>query len=197
MTEWNTTSTILHGLCDYGNQAAWQRLAARFRRPIVSFARQLGLSPHDAEDAAQETLLAFAEAYRRGQYDATKGRLSRWLFGIAYRQALRSRRDDARRVTRIADVAAKTELFADITDEESASRAWDREWEQAVWEECLRRAAAEFETPTMQAFELAVRSDRPVQQVAQDLGVTTKSVYNAKHRVLKRVRELRAEFEAV
>ncbi len=192
--EWLTTSTILEELRDYGNQTAWHRLADRFRLPIVRFAGRMGLGESDAEDVAQETLVEFAAAYRDGRYDPSRGRLSRWLFGIAYRQALSERRRSARRAVRTSTAMGST-LLAELPDEEAASRTWDHEWDQAVLEICLQRVATEVEPETFRAFRLAVGQDRPACEVADQLGVSVKVVYNAKHRVLKRIRELRVGLE--
>src|SRR5215210_5478398 len=63
---WLTTATVLQRLRDFENRDAWGAFAERFRQPVVSFARGMGLKGPDAEDVAQETLLAFAEAYRDG-----------------------------------------------------------------------------------------------------------------------------------
>lgn len=188
--EWLTTTTILENLRDYQNRDAWQRFAQRFSRPIQSFAIQMGLSPADADDVAQETLVAFAESLRGGQYDRSKGRLSRWLFGIAYRQALNSRRGGARRPLNVTQ-----SMLRGIEDEASASAAWDEEWELRAMEGCLEQVRQEVEPTTYRAFELVVQHDRPAADAASELGVPVKLVYNAKHRVLKRLRELRAEFE--
>lgn len=195
--DWLTTSTVLHELRDFGNRAAWERFAERFRRPIVSFARTLGLSTIDAEDVAQETLLAFAESYRRGQYDRSKGRLSRWLFGIAYRQALNERRSGARAAVRGAGGTDTDALFQNLPDEAAATVSWDYEWEQALLQQCLEQVRSEVEPITYQAFELVVRGERSPTQAAAELGVPIKLVYNAKHRVLKRIRELRAALDDV
>lgn len=189
--EWITTTTILDGLRDFSNESAWERLAARFRRPIISFARQMGLTADLAEDVAQETLLAFAQAYRRGAYDREQGRLSRWMFGIAFRQALAARRTAQRREVD----AGSTHL--NEAEQLVASHTWDREWEQALLEQCLQQARCEFESQTWRAFEATVRDGVPVDEAAAQLGVTPKSVYNARHRILKRIRELRAELEDV
>lgn len=189
--EWVTTTTILDGLRDFSNETAWGRLAARFRGPVVRFARQMGLRADLAEDVAQETLLAFAQAYRRGAYVREQGRLSRWMFGIAFRQALAARRAAARQ-----EVGADPAPLAAI-EETAASQTWDREWEQALLEQCLQQARSEFELPTWRAFEATVRDGVPVDEAAAQLGVTLKSVYNARHRVLKRIRELRDELEGV
>jgi len=192
--EWLTTSTILQDLSDYANRAAWERFSRRFRPPILRFARKLGLSEADAEDAAQEALAAFAAAYREGQYDRSKGRLSRWLFGIAYRQVLGVRRADGRRA-QLAQQAERNSFWADVPDENTSSRVWDEEWEQALLEQCLDRVRQEVEPRTMRAFELVMQPDRKPADVAQELGVPIKAVYNAKYTVLKRVRELRAALE--
>lgn len=194
--EWLTTTTILENLRDYENSGAWDRFAARFRRPIVSFAKGMGLSQFDADDVAQETLIAFAEAFRNGQYHPEKGRLSRWLFGIAYRQALNARRGDARRAAHLAQQPDSANILDAIANE-SASGIWDAEWEQALLHECLDQIRREVDPTTFRAFELAVREDKPPGEAADLLGVPIKTIYNAKHRILKRIRELRAEFEAV
>lgn len=184
---WQTTATVLERLRDYGNRDAWGDFADRFRRPVVSFARGMGLSAADAEDVAQETLLAFAEAFRKGHYDPAKGRLSRFLFGIAYRQALHARRRKPAQV--------ESAVWAELPDEQTASGVWDTEWERAALDRCLAQARGEFEPTSFRAFELVVRESRTPTEAAETLGVPVKAIYNAKHRILKRIRELRAELE--
>lgn len=197
MLDWNTTSTILCGLRDHADRVAWERLCARFRAPMVGFARRLGLNEADAEDAAQQALMAFAEAYRLGRYDRGKGRLSDWLFGIAYREIMSERRRYARRAVRLEPGGGRTSLWEALPDEGGATRFWDQEWEQALLERCLTQVQREVEEPSYRAFELVVRHHQSADQAAELLGVPVKSVYNAKHRILKRIRELRAAYEAV
>lgn len=193
--DWHTSSTILVGLRDFQNRGAWLRLSDAFRAPIVRFARKLGLAEADAEEVAQETLAEFAAAYRQGRYDRERGRLSRWLFGIAWRQAQNRRRAQARQAARIPVIPGDPAACAELPDEATASHSWDEEWEQALLQHCLARITQEVEPATYQAFRLAIESDEPAQAIADKLGIPVKTVYNAKHRVLKRIRELRAEFE--
>ena len=190
---WITTATVLQQLRDFENRSAWDSFAERFRRPVVSFAKSMGLKQADAEDAAQETLLAFAEAYRRGQYDPSKGRLSRFLFGIAYRQSLKARRVAGGGAADGANV--ESGFWSQVPDEQTATGIWDTEWEKTLLDRCLVQVRQEFEPQTFAAFDLVVRSERSADDVARELGVPIKSVYNAKHRILKRIRELRADLE--
>ncbi|RMF83275.1 MAG: sigma-70 family RNA polymerase sigma factor [Planctomycetota bacterium] len=192
--EWTTTTTLLDGLRRYADDDAWRRFVEQFRTPVVRFARSAGLSEHDANDLAQETFLAFAEAYRRGDYDRKKGRLSRWLFGIAYKHILRHRQRAARRRTGTRE-GVGTHFWLNLADENEATTIWDQEWERQLWRQCIERVRPEFEPSTMAAFELAVGTELSAQEAAQQLGVPVKSIYNAKHRVLKRLREIRAEVD--
>jgi RNA polymerase sigma-70 factor (ECF subfamily) len=190
--EWDTTSSILHGLRDYANEHAWDRLFKRFRQPIVAFSRQMGLTEAQAEDAAQETLLAFGEAYKAGKYDRGKGRLSKWLFGIAYRQSLGSRRQQARQ-----EQGCSTTILTQLKDEDSATLVWEREWERDVLGRCMTAARREFESQTIMAFELVVRDELSPTEAAERMAVPIKVIYNAKHRVLQRIRALRQELEDI
>ncbi len=148
----------------------------------------MGLDRSDADDVAQETLLAFAGRYRNGDYDRSKGRLSHWLFGIAYRQALNARRRLARREAQFPRGTASLSAFP---DKRIVVQVWEERWDDAILRECLKRIRWEVEPTTLRAFERVVRDQRTPTETAMELGITVKSVYNAKHRILKRIRELR------
>lgn len=193
--EWVTTSTILEGLRDFENREAWDALVLRFRSPVVRFGRGLGLDAEAAEEVAQETLLAFAESLRAGRYERDKGRLSKWLFGIAWRQAKRQQRRQARPEQAGPPAGRGDSFWRQVPDEDAAADTWEREWERAVLAECLARVRMEVRPITFEAFEMVIFQEQPPAETASALGVDVKAVYNAKHRVLKRMRELRPEVE--
>lgn len=191
--EWMTTTTILHGLRDFSNAAAWERLVGRFRVPIAAFAREMGLDPTESEDLSQIVLAEFAKAYRQGRYQREHGRLSSWLFGIAYRQSLKVLRDRAHDPR----AGVETRIITGTPAGAEASRVWDGQWQRTVLDLCLARARSEVEPETFEAFDLTARRGLDAEQAAAQLGVPVKSIYNAKHRVLKRIRELSAEIESM
>ncbi len=193
--EWVTTSTVLANLQDFHNHAAWDHFVSRFRLPVFRFARSIGLGESDAEDVAQETLATFAQSFRTGHYDRSKGRLSQWLFGIAYRKALDERRKGAKRYTAPSSSIAGN--LDELVVDEAVTASWDQEWEQSLLEQCLDRVRNEVEPISYEAFERVVKQNQDAAQAAQELGVNIKVVYNAKHRILKRIRVLRAELENI
>lgn len=155
----------------------------------------MGLRGPDSEDLAQETLLTFVRKFRDGAYDPSKGRLHDWLFGIAYRQMLRIRE----RLTRAEKQSPSSDrgesFWSQLPSESEATKSWNEEWARAVLSECLERVRAEFELKTVHAFEMFALAKQPADQVASDLGLSRNAVFIAKHRILKRLRELQEDYE--
>ena len=193
--DWVTTSTIIHDLRDLSNETAWQSFVERFHGPVVRFVAGLGFSAEDAQDVGQESLAAFAEGLRSGRYDRQRGKLRAWLFGIAYKQALRQRQATARRERLIDRGEAAERVVAEMPDEKSAGEQWNTLWERFLVQECFRQIRKEFQPANVRAFELIVREGHSAKEAAEAVGTTTRAVYNAKHRILTRMRELRAQLE--
>jgi len=70
-----TSTTLLEGLKDPANGAVWEQWVDRYRPLVVRTARRIGVPAAEAEDVAQNALLAFALAYREGRYERSRGRL--------------------------------------------------------------------------------------------------------------------------
>jgi RNA polymerase sigma factor (sigma-70 family) len=119
VTQTTATSTaMLSALRQSGNGQVWQQFCKRYRPLIVSFARSsFSLNEADAEDAAQDALAAFHVAYCRGDYDRDRGRLRKWLFGIAanHARALLRKKYSSRQVhsTDSAGLAGLAEVIPD------------------------------------------------------------------------------------
>lgn len=190
---WVTTTLLLQQLTD-GAEDAWDAFAERYREPVVHFARRLGIVEAEAEDVAQETLVSFLDAYRRGRYDREKGRIGSFLFALASQQVRTHRRKHrpARRLDQ-----ADTAFWSELPGDDALRQSWDVSWARHVFARCLETARRELEPSTVRAFELTVLEERKAADVAAELGVTTNAVYIAKHRVLTRIKELREGLEAL
>lgn len=70
-----------------GDEAAFTSLYRRRQGAIYRFAWQMSGAQSIAEDVTQEVFLALLK--EGGQYDATRGTLAAYLYGIARRQVLR------------------------------------------------------------------------------------------------------------
>ena len=159
---------------------------------LVGFARNLGLTPEEAADVAQETLARFVEQYREGRYERERGRLGAWLVGIARYRVPDVRRAHGRRAVR------GESAMVDLDDEASLSAAWDAE------EEGEDHRPGDGATPGLRSHRS--EDDRGVRAfmvhgltapvVAEQLEMPVQSVYVAKSRIATRLQSLVEEVEA-
>jgi RNA polymerase sigma factor (sigma-70 family) len=190
-----TTSFMLERLKNPDDRGIWQQFVERYRPMIIRCARRFGLGDEDAQDAAQHTLMAFFTAYRDGKYDREKGRLRHWLFGIARHWILNVFEKQRHREVGIPAQTDHTGFFARIPGDDRLEEIWEHEWRETTLQQCLAQVRQEFDAKTFRAFEMFAHEGLPARQVAEQLGMTSNAVFIAKHRVLKRIRELLPEME--
>src|SRR5262245_52980291 len=93
LTEWQ----LLSRYADRRDEAAFEALVARHAAMVLSVCRRVLHDPEDVEDAFQATFLVLVrKAGSLRPHDA----LGHWLYGVAYRVALRARSESARRRAR-------------------------------------------------------------------------------------------------
>ncbi len=192
--KWVTTTQALDELMSSENSLVWSNFCDHFRPVIENFAKQLGLTDTDAEDAAQQAMVEFVESFRKGKYKREKGRLSNWLFGIAKRVILNIRSHQPKEHL-IVDKTTGTSFLDLIQDDKSIEQKWEMEWQEMVLEKCQERVNEEFEPKVLEAFRLYAVSQIPVEEVSKRLDMSPNAVYISKSRVLSRLRELKQEFE--
>lgn len=194
--DWKTTSTVLENLRDYNNTSAWNGFVDHFRPLILRFALRLGVSNSEAEDAAQEVLITFANAYRDGRYQRERGRLKDWLFGIARMTILNLRKTKA---ARAGVVHYKNDPDSESSDGAAMEPAavedhWEKEWETHVYEQCLLQIRNEVEPKTYEIFTLRLEGVSP-EEIMSKLSISRSTVDSANYRAAKRIRELATKYQ--
>ncbi len=192
--KWETTTILLDQLQD-SQSDAWQRFADRFREPMLRFAGRFGLSDAQAEDAVQDTMVQFLEGYQQGRYDRTKGRLGSWLFALMYQSIRSHRRDGARSPKQSPVHSNRTTFFSALPSDDEARSQWELEWDRHAINRCLSQLRGEINPTHYRIFELMTLRQVPVAEVSEQVGLTCDAVYQARYRVLKRLEELRSEFD--
>lgn len=188
-----TTTELLNGLYESGNRGAWEEFDRRFRPILVAFLRRTGLNETDAADVAQETLVHFVQDYRQRKYDRERGRLRSWLIGIA-----RCRLADLRRAQGRRRELRGESAIDDMPDGVDLNALWEAEERGYIFAQAVNelRETGRFNARTMEAFDRVVLRHEPVESVAAELGLTPQEIYNAKNRVVERLREIVKRYEA-
>lgn len=189
-----TTTALLEGLQASGNRAAWEEFDRRYRPILVAFLRRSGLHESDAEDVAQDTLTCFVRDYAAGRYDRGQGRLRAWLIAIARYRLADLRRAVGRRRERRGESAIDA-----LPEEDDAERIWDEEERRVIFESAFRelRESSRFRERTLEAFDRVVLKREPIESVCSQLDLTQQEIYNAKNRVVERLREITRRYEAL
>lgn len=190
-----TSTTLLEAIKHSGDDHAWSRFTERYRPMVVSFALRLGLRASDAEDVAQETLMAFFDSYREGRFDHQRGRLRSWLFSIARCNVVDVQRRNGREFTLLARAGAAGFLQEEIPD--PLERVWDQEWHGAVVNACLAEIARETTLQTVEIFRLYVLEKWPADRIAGQFKVSLETVYLVKNRLTKKFKGKVARMEEI
>ncbi len=181
-----TRLTFIMRLRDRADTLTWQDFHNRYGRLLYRYARARGASDADAEDVVQEVELYLFKALDGFEYDSRKGRFRAYLRSAVV-HALGRRAN--RQAKQPAMLDPHTFDYLASQDEASADAHWEREWQLHRLRWALDSIASEFEQVTLKAFEMHVLAGQAVAQTATDLGISADSVYQAKSRVLKALRE--------
>jgi len=205
----NSTSSSLVLRVQAQEPAAWRELADLYGPLIYNWARHANLQAQDAADIVQETFGAIFGSIARFRRDRPGDSFLAWLRTIA-RNKIRDRlrqiqggeqplggTDGQNRLAQLPDVLSDSGMDAaeaNAQDLRITSIESCEVLEPVAARSMLHRAIplirASVEPTTWQAFWLAVADGVPSSEVAQQLGVSVQSVYDAKYRVRKRIREL-------
>lgn len=184
-----TRSSLVHKLKDWSDQKSWQTFFDTYWKLIYTVAMRNGLSDAEANDAAQETIVAVAKAVKNFEYDRSKGNFRGWLMRWAswkIKDQFRKRSHWQHTVgpTQETEGEDRTSLPDRIPDpQDGFAKLWQEEWEENLREAVMSRVRTKVPAKQYQIFDCYILKGWPVDQVAMTLGVSRASVYLARTRV--------------
>jgi RNA polymerase sigma-70 factor (ECF subfamily) len=183
--------SLLHSARDTTNNEAWLRLVSVCEPLLYGWLRCQNLQQADAEDLVQETLATLVLEAPTFLPIRHPGGFRCWLHKVLinrlrhFRRALRVRlicRPDSELLDRLA--TAIDDSRSDLT------RRWDDDHDGHVAREVMQRIEPEFQPKTWHAFRRVALEGADPELVAAELELSVSSVYVAKFRVLKRLRQV-------
>jgi RNA polymerase sigma factor (sigma-70 family) len=178
-----THATLLARVAEGTDPAAWGDFYARYGELIRAFCRRKGLQAADVDDVTQDVLMSLTRAMPGFHYDPKKGSFRGYLRTIVT-HAIYRRFCQKRGEARLPEIEETTRIAqSDIEGEQH----WEAEWRQYHLRRALATVSGEFGESDLRAFELYALSGRAAPEVAEEIGMSVDSVYQAKSRVLKRL----------
>ncbi len=189
-----TRASLILRLKNDADQAAWGEFVAIYRPIVYRLARRKGLQDADAEDLAQQVLASVAAAVSRWDPDQARSRFRTWLHRIAQNRiinALTRPKPD-----RAAGGDSAEQALADQPAGGVDSELLRDERRRQVLHWAARDIRGEFAPDTWLAFWRTAVEGRSPEAVAAELGKTVGAVYTARSRVMRRLRDKVAEWDA-
>lgn len=189
-----TSESLIAKVRDPADQKAWERFEEMYRPVIYRIARKRGLQHCDALDLVQQVLISVAAAIGRYERDVASTPFRNWLSRITRNAILkaltRGPSDQAAGGSEVLEVLREIPS----TDAET-ERLIETEYRRELYSRAAGAVRREIEEATWLAFELTVVQTLSVDHAARSLGLSTGSVYAARSRVMRRLRDKVKELE--
>jgi RNA polymerase sigma-70 factor (ECF subfamily) len=173
-----TSLTLLHRLRDIHDQLAWNSFVQIYTPLIFAWCRRAGLDVTDASDLVQDVFAILVQRLPEFEHNRTDSFRS-WLKTVVlnrWRDSARRRRLPYAQVGNL-DLLPANELFE------------ERPYREVLLCRAIHLIQGEFRAETWNAFLQHGIEGRPAAVVARELGLSPGAVYNARYRVVARIRE--------
>ncbi|MBS0263587.1 MAG: sigma-70 family RNA polymerase sigma factor [Planctomycetes bacterium] len=187
-----TRPSLLVRLRDRADDEAWFAFTEIYRPVIFRLASRRGMQPADADDLVQQVLTLVARSIDRWETDPARARFRTWLTRVATNAILNalSRQPHDRGVGG-SDVYEFGEIPAINRHESELIRTEHR---REVFRWAARQVQPEFQPETWRAFWETAVEGRGVEETARELQLSVGSIYAARSRVMRRLREKVSEW---
>ena len=186
----DSTSTSLLQRVKGRDSDAWRRLVDIYSPLIYRWCRRSGLSAEDANDVGQDVFHALVTNIERFRRERSTDTFRGWLWTVTrnkIRDFFRRRQANVRAMGGTDAQQRLAELPDDPPSVVSDSGHCDDEI--TVLHRALALIRGRFEDNSWQAFWRTTVEREAGTDVAVDLGMSVQAVYQAKYRVLRRIRE--------
>lgn len=183
----DTRLSLLIRLSDPTDQVAWEEFATLYYPVIYRTARCKGLQDSDALDVAQQVLISVGRSLSQRPHDPSRARFRTWLSTITRNAAINAMRTHAwDRVTGDSETQRQLEQ---VEDRDSDDELLEQEYQKERFRRAARMIEHEFAADTWTAFWLSTVEEQPIEEVAKRLGKRVGSIYAARSRIMRRLKE--------
>lgn len=189
----DSTSSSLLQRVKAQDAEAWGRLVKLYGPMVYRWCRQSGLKAEDTADVVQEVFASVITSVNDFRGDR-QGSFRAWLRSIT-RHRLHDYLQREKGSPEGRGGTGAQQQLRELPQPVDPSPGAPMKTEDGLWHHALELVRAEFEDRTWRTFwRVAVDGQRPA-EVADELDMTIHAVYQAKSRVLRRVRQELGDLE--
>jgi RNA polymerase sigma factor (sigma-70 family) len=183
-----TRATLISRLRDWRDQSSWQDFFDTYWNLIYGVAIKGGLTPAEAEEAVQETIISVAKHMPTFKYDPAIGSFKAWLLNMTRWRITDQLRKRGPHVP-FEESPDETGLVMEAAGSTEFENLWNREWERHLAAAAVTRVKQRADPKCYQIFDFYVNKEWEPERVAKCFGVPVAQVYLAKHRIMEMIIE--------
>jgi RNA polymerase sigma-70 factor (ECF subfamily) len=183
-----TRASLILRIADRGDDRAWGEFVRQYQPAIYQLACRRGLQHADAEELAQEAMLAVARAVQTWRPDPNRGRFRSWLQRVTKNLWINFRTRRKHQVWGTGNSEMLSALNAIGDGSMALSQLFELEYRRTIFQLAAKHVQNEVLEKTWQAFWLSTIEEVPIAEVASRVGVSVGAVYIARNRVVARLR---------
>ena len=202
-THWSVVLAAGEGT-DAHKAEALDQLCRTYWYPLYAYVRRQGRTPEDAQDLTQDFFAhLLANGFPRGA-KAERGRFRSFLLASVrhflvdhHRHAAAAKRGGGQFQISLDTHEAEARLSLEPREVMNPESLYEREWAMTLLERARSRLRQEYSAAgkadlyeRLKGLPLSGKSERSLQQVATQLGLTESALKSALHRLRARYREL-------
>jgi RNA polymerase sigma-70 factor (ECF subfamily) len=190
-----TRETLLRRLPNAADVEAWEVFVEIYEPLLFRLARGRGMQPADAEDFVQEVLAAVARNIERWVESENRGPFRAWLFRIAFNLGVNfvSRPRHQRLGSGDSQIARMLEKVP--AKSADSSEVFLKEYRRELFRWAAQRVREQVSDRQWTVFWRTSVEGRPISEVAVESAMTVGSIYIARSRITRRIRDLIREHE--
>jgi RNA polymerase sigma factor (sigma-70 family) len=187
-----TRQSLLSRLRNASDDQGWREFFETYWRLIYSFAVRKGLNDQEAQEVVQETCIAVAKTMPDFRYDPKKCSFKSWLRHLAEKKIADQFRRRARAGAMVSANDTEFIRLVEATPSPESLKAdaqWDEEWQRHLFDAAMERAKTRVSPAQFKLFHHHAVQGFSVSDTARVFDVSLMTVYLARHRVSKVVKQ--------
>lgn len=190
-----TNESLIVQVRDPSNRAAWEQFEQLYRPVIFRIARAKGLQHADALDLVQQVLISVSSAIDRFEKQPEGSRFRNWLGRITRNAILKAlTRQPRDRASGGSDVL---DILSEIPADPETEALINLEYRRELFQRAAQQVRSQSQEVTWLAFEMTELQQISIERTSALLQISTGSVYAARSRVMRRIRNTIEKLEAI
>jgi RNA polymerase sigma-70 factor (ECF subfamily) len=200
-----TRMTLIERLKQWDDRESWKTFFDTYWKLIYGVALRSGLSPDEAQEVVQETIISVSKNIGKFKADPAYGSFKSWLLQLTrWRITSQVRKRPKEELGRLhlnkgvpaSEAATATEFQIPDPAANRLDGIWEEEWKKDLLAAALEKLKRRVSAKHYQIFYTHVIEGMPADKVARLLGASQATVYVVKLRLAPKLRKAVAEVEA-